>query len=183
MHEINSNCIFHVQVILENHARGDDYECPFARTSIALTKMLCDVLEINAEPRKFKCQTSYSLMLVNAVFVFGCTQATLEGEGDRGRGERGEGRGERGGGRGEGGEGRAEGRGREEGGGERGEEVRGEGREGRKGGKEEGRRRMGRASKGSVSRYLLPNPANLSPFQEIKIRNFFRLPVKADKIV
>ena len=79
--------------------------------------MLCDVLEINAEPRKLKCQTSYSLMLVNAVFVFGCTQATLEGEGDRGRGERG-------GGRGEGGEGRGEGRGREEGGGERGEEGR-----------------------------------------------------------
>lgn len=135
--------------------------------------MLCDVLEINAEPRKLKCQTSYSLMLVNAVFVFGCTQATLEGEGDRGRGERGEGRGERGGGRGEGrgkgerGGGRGE-RGGSEGGGERGEE---------------GRRRMGRASKGSVSRYLLPNPANLSPFQEIKIRNFFRLPVKADKIV
>lgn len=95
--------------------------------------MLCDVLEINAEPRKLKCQTSYSLMLVNAVFVFGCTQATLEGEG--GEGERG-------------------------------------GREG-----EDGRGRMGRASKGSVSRYLLPNPANLSPFQEIKIRNFFRLPV------
>ena len=117
LHEINSNCIFHVQVILENHARGDDYECPFARTSIALTKMLCDVLEINAEPRKLKCQTSYSLMLVNAVFVFGCTQATLEGEG--GEGERGEGRG-----RGERGEGRKEGRGREEGGGERGEEGR-----------------------------------------------------------
>lgn len=108
--------------------------------------MLCDVLEINAEPRKLKCQTSYSLMPVNAVFVFGCTQATLEGEGDRGRGE-GRGKGERGGGRGE------------------------------RGGREEGRRRMGRASKGSVSRYLLPNPANLSPFQEIKIRNFFRLPV------
>ena len=92
--------------------------------------MLCDVLEINAEPRKLKCQTSYSLMLVNAVFVFGCTQATLEGEG--GEGERGGGEG-----RGEGGEGRKEGRGREEGGGERGEEVRGEGREGRKGGREE----------------------------------------------
>ena len=87
--------------------------------------MLCDVLEINAEPRKFKCQTSYSLMLVNAVFVFGCTQATLEGEGDRGRGERGEGRGERGGER-EGGERRGEGRerGGSEGGGERGEEGR-----------------------------------------------------------
>ena len=72
--------------------------------------MLCDVLEINAEPRKLKCQTSYSLMLVNAVFVFGCTQATLEGE---------EGEGERGGGRGE-----ERGKGREEGGGERGEEGR-----------------------------------------------------------
>lgn len=103
--------------------------------------MLCDVLEINAEPRKLKSQTSYSLMLVNAVFVFGCTQATLEGEGGEGERGGGEGRGERGGKR------------------------------------EEGRGRMGRASKGSVSRYLLPNPANLSPFQEIKIRNFFRLPV------
>ena len=49
-------------------------------------------------------------MLVNAVFVFGCTQATLEGE---------EGEGERGGGRGE-----ERGKGREEGGGERGEEGR-----------------------------------------------------------
>ena len=128
--------------------------------------MLCDVLEINAEPRKLKCQTSYSLMLVNAVFVFGCTQATLEGEG--GEGERG---GERGGG-----EGRGEGRGRGERGGR-------EGGRGERGGREEGRGRMGRSSKGSVSRYLLPNPANLSPFQEMKIRNFFRLPVKADKIV
>lgn len=80
--------------------------------------MLCDVLEINAEPRKLKCQTSYSLMLVNAVFVFGCTQATLEGEGGEGERGGGEGRGERGGKRG---------------GGER----RGEGREGRKGGREE----------------------------------------------
>ena len=147
--------------------------------------MLCDVLEINAEPRKLKCQTSYSLMLVNAVFVFGCTQATLEGEG--GEGERGGGEGRGGGGegrgRGERGGGRGEGRGKGERGGgrgKRGEEERGEGREG---GREEGRGRMGRASKGSVSRYLLPNPSNLSPFQEIKIRNFFRLPVKADKIV
>lgn len=80
--------------------------------------MLCDVLEINAEPRKLKCQTSYSLMLVNAVFVFGCTQATLEGEGGEGERGGGEGRGERGG--------------KREGG-----ERRGEGREGRKGGREE----------------------------------------------
>lgn len=38
------------RVILENLGRGDDYECPFARTSIALTKMLCEVLEISGEP-------------------------------------------------------------------------------------------------------------------------------------
>ena len=145
MHEINSNCIFHVQVILENHARGDDYECPFARTSIALTKMLCDVLEINAEPRKFKCQTSYSLMLVNAVFVFGCTQSTLEGEGgegERGRGGEGRGRGERGGG-----EGRGERGGEREGGEEGGRGERG-GREGgwergERKGREEGKKRGG----------------------------------------
>lgn len=79
--------------------------------------MLCDVLEINAEPRKLKCQTSYSLMPVNAVFVFGCTQATLEGEGGEGERGGGEGRGERGG--------------KREGG-----KRRGEGREGRKGGRE-----------------------------------------------
>ena len=78
--------------------------------------MLCDVLEINAEPRKLKCQTSYSLMLVNAVFVFGCTQATLEGEGGEGERGGGEGRGERGGKReGERGGGRGERGGREEG--------------------------------------------------------------------
>ena len=79
--------------------------------------MLCDVLEINAEPRKLKCQTSYSLMLVNAVFVFGCTQATLEGEGGEGE---------------SGGEREGERRGRGERGGREGEGERGE--EGRKGG-------------------------------------------------
>ena len=51
---------FSVKVILENLGRGDDYECPFARTSIALTKMLCEVIEINGEPRKLK--TSFRLL-------------------------------------------------------------------------------------------------------------------------
>lgn len=40
----------YVRVVLENLSRGEDYECPFARASIALTKMLCEVLEINSEP-------------------------------------------------------------------------------------------------------------------------------------
>jgi len=40
----------YVKFVLENLSRGEDYECPFARASIALTKMLCEVLEINGEP-------------------------------------------------------------------------------------------------------------------------------------
>ena len=43
---------FIFKVVLENLSRGEDYECPFARASIALTKMLCEVLEINGEARK-----------------------------------------------------------------------------------------------------------------------------------
>ena len=41
-----------LQVVLDNLSRVDDYECPFARSSIALTKMLCEILKINGEPRK-----------------------------------------------------------------------------------------------------------------------------------
>lgn len=52
----NLTVTFSVKVILENLGRGDDYECPFARTSIALTKMLCEVLEISGEARKLKTQ-------------------------------------------------------------------------------------------------------------------------------
>lgn len=40
----------YVKVVLENLSRGEDYECPFARASIALCKMLCEVLTINSEP-------------------------------------------------------------------------------------------------------------------------------------
>lgn len=38
------------KIVLENLSRGEDYECPFARASIALVKMLCEVLEINGDP-------------------------------------------------------------------------------------------------------------------------------------
>ena len=46
------NDLFHFKVVLENLSRGEDYECPFARASIALCKMLCEVLTISSEPRK-----------------------------------------------------------------------------------------------------------------------------------
>ena len=44
--------LYYFQVVLENRIRGEDYDCPFARASIALTKMLSEMLEINGEPRK-----------------------------------------------------------------------------------------------------------------------------------
>ena len=32
--------------VLENSGRGDDYECPFARAVIELTKLLCEILKV-----------------------------------------------------------------------------------------------------------------------------------------
>lgn len=40
----------YIKIVLENLSRGEDYECPFARASIALVKMLCEILEINGDP-------------------------------------------------------------------------------------------------------------------------------------
>ena len=53
--------MFHFKVVLENLSRGEDYECPFARASIALCKMLCEVLTINSEPRKLSYLTANSI--------------------------------------------------------------------------------------------------------------------------
>ena len=55
------NNLFHFKVVLENLSRGEDYECPFARASIALCKMLCEVLTINSEPRKLSYLTANSI--------------------------------------------------------------------------------------------------------------------------
>ncbi len=34
------------RVVLENSGRGDDYDCPFARAAIELTKLLCEILKV-----------------------------------------------------------------------------------------------------------------------------------------
>ena len=39
------------QVVLENSCRADEHDCPFARASIELTNMLCDILKVG-EPRE-----------------------------------------------------------------------------------------------------------------------------------
>lgn len=41
-----------MQIVLENSSREDKHECPFGRSSIELTKMLCDILKVG-ELRKY----------------------------------------------------------------------------------------------------------------------------------
>lgn len=40
----------YTKVVLENSCRADEHECPFGRTSIELTKLLCDILKIGEAP-------------------------------------------------------------------------------------------------------------------------------------
>ncbi|GBM25749.1 Engulfment and cell motility protein 1 [Araneus ventricosus] len=40
----------YTKVVLENSCRADEHECPFGRTSIELTKLLCDILKIGEPP-------------------------------------------------------------------------------------------------------------------------------------
>lgn len=47
------------QIVLENSSREDKHECPFGRSAIELTKMLCEILQVG-ELRKclLPCTTS-----------------------------------------------------------------------------------------------------------------------------
>lgn len=40
----------YTKVVLENSCRADEHECPFGRTSIELTKLLCDIMKIGEMP-------------------------------------------------------------------------------------------------------------------------------------
>lgn len=40
------------QIVLENCSREDKHECPFGRSAIELTRMLCDILQVG-ELRKY----------------------------------------------------------------------------------------------------------------------------------
>lgn len=40
----------YTKVVLENSCRADEHECPFGRTSIELTKLLCEILKIGEPP-------------------------------------------------------------------------------------------------------------------------------------
>lgn len=47
-----SYCGFVLQIVLENCSREDKHECPFGRSAIELTRMLCDILQVG-ELRKY----------------------------------------------------------------------------------------------------------------------------------
>nr|XP_039273270.1 engulfment and cell motility protein 1-like [Styela clava] len=40
----------YVRLVLENSARGDKHECPFAKSSVRLVKMICEILNIGEQP-------------------------------------------------------------------------------------------------------------------------------------
>lgn len=40
----------YVRLVLENSARGDKHECPFAKSSVHLVKMICEILKIGEQP-------------------------------------------------------------------------------------------------------------------------------------
>uniref|UniRef100_A0A8C0WE03 ELMO domain-containing protein n=1 Tax=Castor canadensis TaxID=51338 RepID=A0A8C0WE03_CASCN len=44
----------YIRIVLENSSREDKHECPFGRSSIELTKMLCEILKVG-ELRKYTC--------------------------------------------------------------------------------------------------------------------------------
>lgn len=41
------------RVVLEISGRGDEYDCPFARAAIELTKLLCEILKVKRAADKY----------------------------------------------------------------------------------------------------------------------------------
>ncbi|EDO35451.1 predicted protein [Nematostella vectensis] len=64
----------YIKVVMENLSRGDECECPFAQSSIALTKMLCEILKITGEPPSETSDEYYPIFFTtdNAFEEFFC---------------------------------------------------------------------------------------------------------------
>lgn len=69
MHNKRSVLCFCLQFVLENSSREDKHECPFARSSIQLTLILCEILRIG-EPRQ-------SDLLHTAISACSCSSSNL----------------------------------------------------------------------------------------------------------
>nr|CAG4641514.1 EOG090X02BW [Eurycercus lamellatus] len=58
----------YTRVVLENSGRGDEYECPFVRAAIELSKLLCEILKIGEPPTEQG--TSFHAMFFNSDHPF-----------------------------------------------------------------------------------------------------------------
>ncbi|XP_064640073.1 engulfment and cell motility protein 1-like isoform X2 [Lineus longissimus] len=54
----------YTKVVLENSCRLDEHDCPFARASVELTKMLCEILKVGEPPHE-EGQTYYPMFFTN----------------------------------------------------------------------------------------------------------------------
>ncbi|XP_072052034.1 engulfment and cell motility protein 1-like [Amphiura filiformis] len=81
----------YTKLVFENTTRADEHECPFARTSIALTKVLCEVLKVGEAPSEtgeeyhpmfFSCDKAFEEFFCQCIKLFNKTwkemRATLE---------------------------------------------------------------------------------------------------------
>lgn len=78
----NSVCM--LQIVLENSSREDKHECPFGRSSIELTKMLCEILKVGELRKCLYFKTSSYRYHVPDVFIeflhFGFSSTHVETE-------------------------------------------------------------------------------------------------------
>ncbi|XP_063951529.1 engulfment and cell motility protein 1-like [Lytechinus pictus] len=90
-HFANEHNEDYTRVVLENCSRADEHECPFARSSIALTKMLCEILRVGESPNEtgaeyypmfFSCDSSFEEFFCQCIKLFNKTwremRASLE---------------------------------------------------------------------------------------------------------
>ena len=61
-----------LQIVLENSSREDKHECPFGRSSIELTKMLCETLKVGELRESLLVLTILtSLLLLDHIVLVG----------------------------------------------------------------------------------------------------------------
>ncbi|XP_038069330.1 engulfment and cell motility protein 1-like [Patiria miniata] len=79
----------YTKVVLENSCRADEHECPFARTSIALTRILCEILKVGEAPTEtgqdyfpmfFSCDNAFKEFFCQCIRLFNRTWKEMRAE-------------------------------------------------------------------------------------------------------
>ncbi|XP_041061203.1 engulfment and cell motility protein 2 isoform X5 [Carcharodon carcharias] len=55
----------YIRIVLENSSREDKHECPFGRSSIELTKMLCEILQVGELPANEGCNEYHPMFFTH----------------------------------------------------------------------------------------------------------------------